>query len=180
VFYTYLWLRENGTPYYVGKGKGNRAYINHYGRSSVHKAPPNERIVVYPAQSENDAFETEVALIWYYGRKDLWLGCLRNLTNGGEKPPPGHRCKPHSNKTKALISKKNKGRKRSPEVVEKHIKRMLGTQYHLRTDMSTEDIVRRYTSGESIEKLAKVYGTYRSTVRRRLRKSGIKTTRRLR
>ena len=76
MFYTYLWLREDGTPYYVGKGKEKRAWRK--------AAPPKDRIVVYPAQSEADAFETEIALIWYYGRKDLGTGCLRNYTDGGE------------------------------------------------------------------------------------------------
>lgn len=80
-FYTYLWLREDGTPYYVGKGKGRRAYEKHMHRSSP---PTIERIVIYPAASEDDAFETEITLIWYYGRKDLGTGCLRNLTDGGE------------------------------------------------------------------------------------------------
>jgi hypothetical protein len=83
MFYTYLWLRENGTPYYVGKGHGNRAYAQH-DRSSP---PPTDRIVFYIAKDESEAFENEVALIWYYGRKDLGLGCLRNLTDGGENPP---------------------------------------------------------------------------------------------
>lgn len=82
MFYTYMWLRKDGTPYYVGKGSGNRAYANH----RVGKAPLG-RIVIYPAESEAEAFETEVALVWYYGRKDLGLGCLRNLTDGGENPP---------------------------------------------------------------------------------------------
>jgi ribosomal protein L24E len=84
MFYTYLWLREDGTPYYVGKGKGNRAYTRHLAPNRKMKAPPKECIVIYPAESEADAFEAEIALIWYYGRKDLGLGCLRNLTNGGE------------------------------------------------------------------------------------------------
>jgi hypothetical protein len=81
MFYTYLWLREDGTPYYVGKGSGNRAYKDH----RIGKAPLG-RIVIYPADSEADAFESEIALIWYHGRKDLGLGCLRNFSNGGDGP----------------------------------------------------------------------------------------------
>lgn len=81
MFYTYLWLREDGTPYYAGKGHGRRAYDK---RNHRQAPPPKERIVIYPAESETDAMETEVALIWYYGRKDLRTGCLRNLTNGGD------------------------------------------------------------------------------------------------
>jgi len=81
MFYTYLWLREDGTQYYVGKGKGNRARQD---LGHTVRRPPKERIVVFPATSEVDAFETEIALIWYYGRKDLGEGCLRNLTDGGD------------------------------------------------------------------------------------------------
>ena len=84
MFYTYVWLRENGTPYYVGKGKGRRAY-QRQGHGSC--PPPVGRTVFYIAKNEAEAFENEVALIWYYGRKDLNTGCLRNLTDGGENPP---------------------------------------------------------------------------------------------
>lgn len=83
MFYTYLWLREDGTPYYVGKGSGNRAIAWHKRLGNA----PEGRVVLYVAKDEADAFETEVALIWYYGRKDLDTGCLRNLTDGGENPP---------------------------------------------------------------------------------------------
>jgi hypothetical protein len=88
MFYTYLWLREDGTPYYVGKGKNKRGLELHYRRNKKWLSPPPlERIVIYPAESETEAFETEIDLIWYYGRKDLGTGCLRNLTDGGENPP---------------------------------------------------------------------------------------------
>ena len=108
MFYTYLWLREDGTPYYVGKGSKNRAYTSH--AHSVHRPVEIERIVIYPAESEVDAFETEIALIWYYGRKALGTGVLRNLTDGGENPPKnfGKRseetCKRISQSLKGVVS----------------------------------------------------------------------------
>ena len=100
MYYTYLWLREDGTPYYVGKGTGNRAFTNNSHRQHH---PPKERIIIYPESSEDDAFETEIALIWYYGRKDLGTGCLRNLTDGGENPP-NHKGKKHTVETKIKMS----------------------------------------------------------------------------
>jgi len=89
MYYNYLWLREDGTPYYAGKGTGKRAYIPHNRRANVVLYPPpfKDRIIIYPAESEAYAFEVEKFLIWYYGRKDLGTGCLRNMSNGGEQPP---------------------------------------------------------------------------------------------
>jgi hypothetical protein len=81
-FYAYMWLREDGTPYYCGKGKENRAFD-----PKSHKVrPPKDkfRILIFERSSEQEAFETEKELIANWGRKDLKTGCLRNLTDGGE------------------------------------------------------------------------------------------------
>ncbi len=82
MFYVYLWLREDGTPYYVGKGRGDRAFIKNKHR----QYPPSDRarILVEEHDSEQDALDAEVFLIAYYGRIDLGTGCLRNMTDGGE------------------------------------------------------------------------------------------------
>jgi hypothetical protein len=60
-FYTYLWLREDGTPYYVGKGKGDRGFISDGHR--VSRPKDRERIIVQEWPSEKDAFEAERFLI---------------------------------------------------------------------------------------------------------------------
>lgn len=75
-FYTYLWLREDGTPYYVGKGHGKRAYRK--GRPSL------SCVLIQEFPSEADTFLAERFLISLYGRKDLGEGCLINHTDGGE------------------------------------------------------------------------------------------------
>ena len=81
-FYTYLWLREDGTPYYVGKGTLRRVLEQSGHR--VFRPIEKERIVVQEFPTEADAFFSERFLIAYYGRLDLKTGCLANLTNGGE------------------------------------------------------------------------------------------------
>jgi hypothetical protein len=108
IFYTYLWLREDGTPYYVGKGTGHRAYAPH----SVGNAPPVERIIIQDFESEEDAFFAERFLIAYYGRKALGTGCLRNYTEGGE----GTSGLVHTPETRAKIGAAKIGRKASPET----------------------------------------------------------------
>lgn len=81
-FYAYLWLREDGTPYYAGKGCENRAWV----RNSHHCFPPKDlsHILIFRRASEAEAWQTEKELIRNWGRKDLGTGCLRNFTDGGE------------------------------------------------------------------------------------------------
>jgi len=81
-FYTYAYLREDGTPYYIGKGKGNRAYSK-CGRTIG--LPPKDRIIfLKTGLTEEEAFKHEIYMIAVFGRKDLGTGILYNFTDGGE------------------------------------------------------------------------------------------------
>jgi len=81
-FYVYAYLREDGTPYYIGKGFDKRAYVKH-GKIGV---PKNlNRIIFYQTGLlEADVFNLEIKYIKLFGRKDNETGILRNRTAGGE------------------------------------------------------------------------------------------------
>lgn len=80
MYYTYAYLREDGTPYYIGKGKGRRSYQKHNG----FYPPSKERILLLKQNlTEDEAFRHEVYMISIFGRKDLGNGILYNKTDGG-------------------------------------------------------------------------------------------------
>jgi hypothetical protein len=82
-YYTYAYLREDRTPYYIGKGKERRAYIKN--RKGA-KPPKNKnRIIILKNNlTEEEAFKHEIYMIAVFGRKDLETGILHNKTNGGD------------------------------------------------------------------------------------------------
>lgn len=84
-YYCYFYLREDGTPYYVGKGCGNR--INSKYHPGIYLPPKNRRIIISENLSEKEAYELEKKYIKFYGRKDLGTGILYNRTDGGDNPP---------------------------------------------------------------------------------------------
>ena len=127
-FYSYLWLREDGTPYYVGKGSGNRAFTNK--GHNVHRPVSKSRIVVFPMVNEAEAFESEIALIDLFGRKDVGTGYLLNRTGGGENPPNLRgRKKPAS--FSQFIARRNRILGQSAETKEKIRAAMTGTHWSL-------------------------------------------------
>lgn len=82
IFYTYKYIWEDGTPYYVGKGQKDRAFQNH-GDIPVPK-DRNRIIFMVENVTEDRAFQHEKEMIKFYGRKDLGTGPLLNRTNGGQ------------------------------------------------------------------------------------------------
>ena len=113
-FYTYAYLREDKTPYYIGKGQGRR--ISNRQKKDI-KSPKDESRIIFLKQNltEEEAFKHEIYMIDVFGRKDLGTGILYNMTNGGE----GRSGLIHSEETKRKISEKNRGKKRTEEQKQK-------------------------------------------------------------
>lgn len=110
-YYVYQYVREDLTPYYIGKGKGSRAYAKHKRINGTDLVPNDlSRIqIIADNLSEAAAYQLEISLIKQYGRKDCGTGILRNMTDGGDGSPG--RIFKHSEETKQKMSKAHTGKK---------------------------------------------------------------------
>jgi hypothetical protein len=136
-YYVYLYLREDNTPYYVGKGSGFRAFK----KNPKEFHPPSDLsriIIVADNLTEMWAFILERKFIRWYGRKDLGTGILYNKTDGGE----GSAGRITSESTKDLFRGDNNAAKR-PEV------RALIKKNHALNNPDTRDTLIAARSGDN-------------------------------
>lgn len=91
IYYVYAYInKKTGLPYYIGKGKGRRAYMPH-GRVKLPK--DKSKIVFLETNLSNvGACALERRYISWFGRKGIDEGgILLNITEGGEgSSKPGH------------------------------------------------------------------------------------------
>jgi len=86
VYYTYAYLREAGSPYYIGKGKEKRLFYK-YGKNCK---PPKDRSRIIKLKqnlTEEEAFKHEIYMIAVFGKKCDGTGILMNIADGGNAPP---------------------------------------------------------------------------------------------
>jgi hypothetical protein len=174
MFYVYQYIRDDSTPYYVGKGKGNRAWARNK-NDRIRQPPTDDRIIIVKDNlTENEAHSLEIELIFKYGRKDLGTGILHNLTNGGEggsgrKNSPEHiaaMAKANIGNTYNLgkkrpkevverIAKANTGKKRSEETKRKLSESHLGKKDSEETKLKKSNSAKKPKSVEHAENIRK-------------------------
>jgi hypothetical protein len=136
IYYVYAYLRDDYTPYYIGKGKGKRSHTK--GQGEV-RPPKNKSLIIIIEQNltELQSFILERYYIRWFGRKDNNTGILRNKTDGGDgcsgriltnehkrKIGISHTGKsrpPFSDDWKRKIGNSNKGKKHKIESINKRL-----------------------------------------------------------
>lgn len=125
-FYTYIHCRPDGTPFYVGKGFGKRAYLlkrrNPMHSNILAKYGNTIKIYVFNCDSEQQALSDEVLQIRQLRSEGY---SLANITDGGD----GVTGLVLSEEARKKISNRNKGRKATAEENAAKSARMKGVKH---------------------------------------------------
>ena len=184
-YYTYIYYdpSRNNEPFYIGKGKNERAW-EHLGMLDRGKPHPLKHrlqfmkknnifpiIGIYSDLDEELAHLTEIELISKFGRKNLGKGTLLNLTDGGEGASGCVRSaetrykigqanigknRSHSMISKLKISKSCKGRKDTNSA--KKLKSIANTGiYNNNSKLTEQQVIDIFQSVESADTLSSRY-----------------------
>mgnify|MGYP000621822466 CR=1 FL=1 len=142
-YYTYAYLREDKTPYYVGKGTGGRIYSTN--RKGL-KPPKDKSRIIFLKQnlSEQEAFRHEIYMIAIFGRKDLGTGILHNRTGGGDGSSGAIR----SDETRRKMSEAHKGKTLSEETRRKMSEIRKGKTHSEETKRKQSEVKKGKTKGK--------------------------------
>lgn len=108
LYYVYAYIRLDGTPYYIGKGKDKRAYSKNHS-VWVPTRESGQIIILENNLSEVGAFAIERRLIRWWGKKHEG-GLLYNKADGGEGSSGYGISRPHTEETKQKMSKAKMGK----------------------------------------------------------------------
>jgi hypothetical protein len=123
----YKHIREDlNEVFYIGMGENESRAYTEYKRSVAWKNITNKTTyrveIIFNNLKWEEACEKEKEYIKFYGRRDLGLGPLVNMTDGGE----GGLGKIISEKHKIAVSIAQKGRKRTYDSINKFKQKMIG------------------------------------------------------
>lgn len=149
-FYVYAWLRPNGEPFYIGKGRGNRDKAPKYSNQIFMRILAKMRregiepsiVRLAEGLTEAESFAVECEEIAKHGRLNNRTGVLANLTDGGE----GNSGWIPSEETRAKIGAAHRGKTLSAEHCAKLLEARLNITDETRARMSASQTGRKHTA----------------------------------
>jgi hypothetical protein len=174
-FYVYAYLRQDNTPYYIGKGFGIRAWNKH--DKGINPPKDTTKIVILEHNlSDVGALAIERRMIKWYGRKDLSTGILHNKTDGGDgsvgfKPSVKYKNQKSSqmkawweNHPEEKINRRKTCVFTKPNIIAKRLKASSGENHHMKSSDWKKWASERISGDKNITKRGSEHHSYDKTV----------------